>query len=662
MKNLFKLTSMLLAATLLFAACEKDNVDNGSDENKEPSTPEVVEPQFPQAVEATLQPGSQYELEIEPNYDWEVKIPEAMAAYFQIKDGQSVVYTKRGEKGKHTITITVSAVEEFDTDHVCQVTMTMQGKSQVIATLTLARQQRQMKIYSVVVEDGTFSYATEGEQIYAYQSSEVTADGLSMIWPIEMGLYSTRVKVESNFNWIVDGTPEWITPIEGGQAGVTELWIKGNAAKYPMSEQSAVLNFVDATVLDKVVKSIKVTIPSATDVFTIDGFTEKSEFNYKGLVYNTMIGEYVEGGVNASVTAVDGSVVAVVEFVSAAGLVQPTLNPEWVGVDYAAWDSTNSDVIQTRSLTLSAAVNQGAARKATVLVMPQSVATDNIDLIAVNDAITEQYKQYVVTVVEQAGDPGSIEIVGKQTMEAAGSTIEPLDSSHWIFGQFAGVSVGYDVLYTSQWAYEDWYINVVRPYTAIKCYSFDASGNMVELTDSSAWITTTVFGTNSEKVRIVMDATKPTAAPSKNVMTGDYEGVVAFEDADGVFALIFCRYNETVQQESTDIGFSYPEYAAQQNSTLVELTSGDLYTKYASYGEKVYHLTYTTATPNLSMLKGLPAQCSYVDQNDETWLQYEYSDEYQMVIMDATTGNGKTGALVFGQGQIVLVCTLNIAQ
>jgi hypothetical protein len=294
--------------------------------------------------------------------------------------------------------------------------------------------------------------------------------------------------------------------------------------------------------------------------------------------------------------------------------------------------------------------------------MPQSVATTDIDLIAVNGAITPTYQPYVVTVVEQAGDPGSIEIVGEQTMEAAGSNIEPLDANHWIFNDFSTAKVGYDVLYTSQWAYEDWYVNVVRPYTEIKCYSFDANGSMIELTGSTAWITTTIFGSESEKVRIVMDATKPTAEPSKNALTGDYEGVVTFADADGVFALLFCRYNEAAEQESTGVTFYYPEYAAQQNSTLVELTSGELYTKYASYGEKVYHLTYTTATPNLSMLKGLPQSCGYVNEADKEWLKYEYSQDFQMVTMDAEKGNGKTGALQFGEGQIVLICTLNIAK
>ena len=625
-------------------------------------TPEPEAPSFPEAVTEAVLPGNEFTLNIAPNYDWEVSLSENSVAYFQIKDGQNAAYRVRGTAGEHSIVIAVADVQLFDEQPVCEVTMTMQGQSKVIATLTMTATERVLKIYPVAIEDGAFAYATEGEQTYAYLETEVTADGMTMIWPAEMALYSTRVKVESNFDWIVDGAPEWITPIEGGTAGVTELWIKGDETKYPLSAQSATLNFIDAVATDKLVSSLKITIPAATDIFTVEGLTEKTEFNFQGHIYSSMIGEYVEGGAIATVLGVDGSAVVAVEFTEAAGLVQAALNPQWLTIDYAAWDSSDNSVIQKRALTLSATVNDGAARKATVLILPQGVAADNIDLIALNGAITDEYKPYVATIVEQAGDPGSIEIVGEQTMESSGNSIEQLDGSHWIFGLFPGVKTGYDVLYTSQWAYEDWYVNVARPYTEIKCYSFDTTGATVELSGDTAWITTTVFGTNSEKVRIVMDKSKPTAAPSQNLNTGDYEGVVTFADQSGVFALIFCRYNEAAAQISTGVSFYYPDYAAQQNSTLVELTSGELYTKYASYGEKVYHLTYTTATPNLSMLKGLPQTWGYVNEADKEWLKYEYSEDSQMVTMDAQKGNGKTGALVFGEGSLVLICTLNIAQ
>ena len=648
MKKLFSIIALLLLAV----ACTPT------------PTPEPEKPSFPEAVAQTILPGGEYTLTFAPNYDWELSLSEASVAYFYIKDGENVSYKARGEAGEHSVVIAAADIQLFDVEPVCEVTLTMQGQSQVIATITMVATERELKIYPVAIEDGAFAYATEGEQIYAYLDTEVTADGMTMIWPAEMSLFSTRVKVVSNFNWIVDGVPAWIVPVEGGAEGVTELWIKGDETKYPMTAQSATLNFVDAVATDKVAASLTISIPAATEVFTVEGFAESSAFNSDGFVFNSMVGEYVEGGIGGTVTTVDGSAVVAVEFVETAGLVQPQLNPQWLTVEYSEWDKSSEAVIQTRTLTLKAAANEGAARKATVLVLPVDKVTDNIDHIAVNGDITADYLPYVVTSAEQDAAAGDLEFVDQQVMEANGNAITQFDASHWIFSLFSGTTVGYDLIYTSKWTHEDWYINVKRPYTEIKCHSFDANGNLIEISGSSAWIKTTIFGAESNNVRIEMDTTKSTAATAKNENTGDYEGVVTFADANGIFALIFCRYNEQAVLGGDNINFYYPDYAQMQGSTLVELTSGELYTKYASYGEKVMHLTFTTATPNMSMLKGIPTswECAYVDQADSSWLKYESGEEMQMIKMDAQKGNGKTGALMFGNGKLVLVCTLNIAQ
>ena len=140
-------------------------------------------------------------------------------------------------------------------------------------------------------------------------------------------------------------------------------------------------------------------------------------------------------------------------------------------------------------------------------------------------------------------------------MAATGTTIAALDSSHWMFDSFKSATVAYELLYTSKWAHEDWYVSVVRPYTAVKCYSFDSTGNFVEISGSDAWISTTIFGASSQNVRIEMDITKTSAASAKNEITGDYEGAVAFEDASGVFAFIYCRYNESAATVATDVDF-----------------------------------------------------------------------------------------------------------
>ena len=242
--------------------------------------------------------------------------------------------------------------------------------------------------------------------------------------------------------------------------------------------------------------------------------------------------------------------------------------------------------------------------------------------------------------------------------------IEVASGSGWPFNEDALADYSflstYDLYYASQWDSETSF-RISKSVKSFKAYSYTSSGRFEDITGEDSWLS----GSSAEGLPfmyVVMDASKPTAEAAKNVNTDEYEGVVAFEDENGVFALMLCRYNDNVPYVFQGLDFYYPTYAAQQKSTLVELTSGTLYNAYSKYGERVFQLTYTTATPNMSMLKGLPQQCSYVNENDKDWLTYEYSEEYQMVIMDSVKGNNRNGALVFADGAVVLICTLKISK
>ncbi|MBQ5654565.1 MAG: hypothetical protein IIV28_07260 [Alistipes sp.] len=145
------------------------------------------------------------------------------------------------------------------------------------------------------------------------------------------------------------------------------------------------------------------------------------------------------------------------------------------------------------------------------------------------------------------------------------------------------------------------------------------------------------------------------------------DNVVTIADAEGVFAIIYCRYNPNTVIGSTSLAFAYPESAqSTDHSSLVELTEGDLYQSYyTKYSAPVYHLTYTTTAATMSMLTGLTESYELDNEADKSWLSYEYSEEWQMVVMKAE-GNGKTGAIVFknilGENKLVLLCTLNLAK
>ena len=151
----------LTTISLLLLAVACTPTPNGEGEEPQPE-----QPNFPEAVVENVLPGSHFTLNIEPNYDWEVAIPQSVAAYYSIVDGENIAYKVRGEAGTHTVTIAVADVQLFDEQPVCEVTMTMQGQSELIATLTMTATARELKIYPVAIENDAFSYATEGEQTY----------------------------------------------------------------------------------------------------------------------------------------------------------------------------------------------------------------------------------------------------------------------------------------------------------------------------------------------------------------------------------------------------------------------------------------------------------------------------------------------------------------
>ena len=129
-----------------------------------------------------------------------------------------------------------------------------------------------------------------------------------------------------------------------------------------------------------------------------------------------------------------------------------------------------------------------------------------------------------------------------------------------------------------------------------------------------------------------------------------------------------CDDNDALEFGAQKVVFSYPDYAAEwDSSTLVRLPSGALYDKYhAKYKVPIYHVTYVKIYPTMSILRGLTPYYAYDDEADREWLSYEYGEPDQMIVMDTEKGNGRTGGLIFkneeGTILLLLLCTLNIEQ
>ena len=692
MKKIFNIFSIaLLCATLTLVSCENANVDDNSS-----SQPANVAPEWPNLIEAEVLAGEVYTFNINPNVDWVLTVPEAMAAYFQIQDGENQVYTLRGKAGEAEVKINVSNIEDFDLNRVCEVSLTMKGETRVIAVLTKVKKERSLKIYAALLEEDAYVYESDPESplTFAYESEDMTANAsTAMFWPEGMGSYMTRVKIEANFEWMIDGMPMWIQPISNGVAGATELWLQGAPAYYPMEASSATLSFVVAANPEIVMATMEVSIPSAKDIFMLESFSIKSQFNSAGNIYNSSVEDYVEdSNGHGYLTAVDNTQICAVSFTSKAGVYTAELNPAWVTFSLGEWDSTETALIQQRDIEYDVTENTGMERTAHLFVLPADMAAD-LDAIcekegdAVTGNIAEAYVPYLATTIIQEEAPGSIQAADASAMLKAGAMLERLDLDSKVFALFPEAKEAYSLIYTNNDAVkgDDVLLNLSKTISSMSYFYVPKdSETPVQMGFSNTWLT---LSATTSPLKVVMNPSKSTAI--LNEETGDKEGYIVLKDAEGTFAVIFCRYNEETvlveKEEVINIEFYLPSSAAGQGSTLVQLTEGELYETYhAKYNVPVFHLTYTRERANTSMITGLydeendtPYNIIYDNELDNKyWLDYEPSLEYQMITMSPKNVSDedkkedkyeltdpRTGALVVlnadGSYRCVLVCTFN---
>ena len=235
-KNIFKLMCGLMGLSMLLTACEK-----GGDEQL---------PIFPVRVDALVIASNGSETHtINPNMDWSIELSNKTDFY--MKEGNNEVYNLRGTAGEQTITIYAREVVDFDEDHTCELNMTMGGQTKTIATVMVLKSNRSLSVYAAEVEDGEYvgEEDEDGNFIYTYGTSLV--ESISMVYSFEAG-YTSAVKVNANFDWIVE-TPEWLQPVEGGDANTdVELVFQINKEAYPANGTIGEIKFLDANNESKV--------------------------------------------------------------------------------------------------------------------------------------------------------------------------------------------------------------------------------------------------------------------------------------------------------------------------------------------------------------------------------------------------------------------------
>ena len=257
----------LSAAFAVMASCQKPGPEEGGEVD-------VIKPAFPTLIENySVKPGEVLEITFTPNFDWEVTIPGEIRQWFWIKDGSFTVTKTRGKASETPVTVEIGVTEndEFDHNYSCDVTMTMDGQSQVIAKYMLPAKERTLELYAAEWnEDGTLKKNEDGE---TYVYSNVETSSIDLKWSVEDADFRAPVVIEANCEWTVE-LPEWLeTNVPETTAGIVELVFTGES----LEDVSGNIVFKAG---EETLKEIAVSVPSCSDFEVYSASLKDGEFEY----------------------------------------------------------------------------------------------------------------------------------------------------------------------------------------------------------------------------------------------------------------------------------------------------------------------------------------------------------------------------------------------
>lgn len=264
-QNIFKiLAAGLLAMSVAMVSCTKDPDNGGPGSAGEPAFPDLVENFAVDALDAI--PA----IVFTPNYDWEMTIPVEVRQWFWFKDGSRNVRRITGKASSEPVSVYVCATDyrDFESNHSCDVTLTMDGKSQVVARYMLRAKERSLSVYTAIWEDGALK---KDQDAYVYPSDESTSAALN--WSAGDADFRAPVKVEANCEWDVV-KPDWIElNVPETTTGIVEMLLTGES----LQDKSGTVKFVSG---DEVLAEINVSLPSCNDINVYSAKVKDGELEY----------------------------------------------------------------------------------------------------------------------------------------------------------------------------------------------------------------------------------------------------------------------------------------------------------------------------------------------------------------------------------------------
>ena len=624
---LYLVTTLLAGACLALASCSDSDTDTGSN---------LPEPNFPQPVTPTVAAGDTYLLEIDPapNQEWEISISTSFAPYFWIEDGSQNVYKIRGAAGKAEVKIGVAALEEFDENRSCEVTMRMGGQTKVIATITRGTLEREFSLRLCKMEDNDFAYNPEPDSDIAYDYETQTASVIDLRWPEGRNGFMLPILIEANFDWHIKQMPEWLSAPEiasGGAGRKLEIRLQGDVSKYPLDgDDQGKIVFCDRN-NPEASYEFGMSIPACRDILRIDRISLDTplEFNGRGQFYAN--NSWVDGGALGYITSSEeAKFFTVVKDDKGFYYGSPEMT-DWVVIDPQPWNTVSGDVMQQREFTVTTEANPAEApRSAELLALPPSLAQQisdpDLDLFSGDcKSIKEEYLPFLFAKVNQTAAAGVIEALDPVAMLGVGAEFKPISATDWPSTDF-GAPSNFQLTYTKDWSWEESYLHIDRETYTYEIYGYD--GTSEKLDPQNCWITIE----KSERGTVIrMDPDK------YEKPAGQKESFIVFSDAEGVFAMVYCIYDPNAQIGGGGFTaeFAYPELV--QGATLEAITYENIDRLAAAYPDleddmrenlsmdrPLYILVYTTAEPYNAVISTSGfQQIMIMPMSGAEWCNYE---------------------------------------
>lgn len=608
------------------------------------------DPVFPQAKEVSMASGQSAVISFQANLDWEVRIPSESVAYFYFDDAGIKAYQIRGKAGEASITVCTETLSGIYDAQTCTIEISMGGSRQTLASVRMEGIYADLAIYQAERDaQGAFIYSPSGDISY----EETPAAALSLTWPRGLSAYNLPVKIVSNADWAVsDNHPQWLTVSKTeGKSGETLMNIVGNPYFYPLDTEHGSIEFVDIH-SHSTICNVPISIDGCKDIIFINMDHGNMDFNIFGEYYSN--GTWTAAGCPIYLTSTLDA-----EIIAAGGA-------DWIQVVCETpGGEQNGKIIQDRFFHIKAEANSGAPRTAVMLAVPGYIAKD-LDRSNISRDIIEKYQFAQVSqvgidpsmgwsVISPVNDAYTMAVYG------AGLSRTPSDDPDYesLFQTYST-----DEIYTL--TYNNWYSSEKAFLASTKSFE---SCSFIDYYSSSEW-------NYSDFISIVYPE-----ADNHNMFFFDIsyfeEGaqtIAILRDTESeVVAVIICRMSENYwpKVEYTDIHFCNLDFADPETdpdgeflphgAILEELTSGNLYNRYADHGIPVYRLRYESEESMKNAMFYVPpfpvnSESSVEIIPANSWLKVERgTNEKEKVYIHVSMsredpGTGKNGEVIIRGG------------